>query len=331
MDAPRPRPPLPDVVPLTVDFSIGFYFHREVPAWSSAAGSRRSRALLAAGTRRLPMLDELPIQSSWWGYYEMSPDHNAIVGEATEPSRFLYAIGFSGPASAARRSASTSPSGVIGAKDCLLRLRQAFLHGRAREEAFVICLPGVRLFVFARHGESVLNSERRINGDLSVDVPLTEEGLQAHRLGVEIANIGFDLCLHAPRTRETADRARRAPRPPGGAAPRRHRCRRPRGRDARGISRLEALARARGSLPRRGKPGRRGASVRACPTPPAGSPARHRARRHARDPDRYALNGASGSDSLDGPAHEVENAVAYLFDDEALARAADGIETIVAG
>ena len=48
-------------------------------------------------------------------------------------------------------------------------------------------------------------------------------------------------------------------------------------------------------------------------------------------PIRYALNGASGSDSLDGPAHEVENAVAYLFDDEALARAADGIETILAG
>jgi hypothetical protein len=48
-------------------------------------------------------------------------------------------------------------------------------------------------------------------------------------------------------------------------------------------------------------------------------------------PIRYALNGAGGSDSLDGPAHEVENAVAYLFDDEALARAADGIETIVAG
>jgi hypothetical protein len=48
-------------------------------------------------------------------------------------------------------------------------------------------------------------------------------------------------------------------------------------------------------------------------------------------PIRYALNGAGGSDSLDGPAHEIENAVAYLFDDEALARAADGIETIVAG
>ena len=32
MDAARPKTPgLPDVVPLTVDFSTGFYFHREGP------------------------------------------------------------------------------------------------------------------------------------------------------------------------------------------------------------------------------------------------------------------------------------------------------------
>ena len=48
-------------------------------------------------------------------------------------------------------------------------------------------------------------------------------------------------------------------------------------------------------------------------------------------PIRYALNGAGGSDSLDGPAHEVENAVPYLFDGESLARAAAGIESILAG
>ena len=46
--------------------------------------------------KRLPVLAELPVRSSWWGYYEMSPDHNAIVGEASEPGRFLYATGFSG-------------------------------------------------------------------------------------------------------------------------------------------------------------------------------------------------------------------------------------------
>ena len=46
-------------------------------------------------------------------------------------------------------------------------------------------------------------------------------------------------------------------------------------------------------------------------------------------PIRYALNGAAGSDSLDGPAHEISNAVPYLFDDEALARAVEGIERVV--
>jgi len=34
----------------------------------------------------------------------------------------------------------------------------------------------VRLSVFARHAESILNLERRINGDPSLEVPLTEEG-----------------------------------------------------------------------------------------------------------------------------------------------------------
>ena len=36
------------------------------------------------------------IASGWAGLYEMTPDHNALVGEADEVSRFLYATGFSG-------------------------------------------------------------------------------------------------------------------------------------------------------------------------------------------------------------------------------------------
>ncbi len=36
------------------------------------------------------------MQASWWGYYEVSPDHNAIVGELAATGRFLVATGFSG-------------------------------------------------------------------------------------------------------------------------------------------------------------------------------------------------------------------------------------------
>ena len=194
----------------------------------------------------------------------------------------------------------------------------------------------MRLFVFARHGESVLNIDRRINGDPSVDVPLSEQGeLQAHKLGVEIANIGFDLCVHTrfERTRQTAEIALA-------------------GRDVPltnepllddidvGDFEGEKLETYRAW---------KHSHAREVPFP-GGESLDDAALRYARAfrkllalphdtvlvvtheiPIRYALNGASGSDSLDGPAHEVENAVAYLFDDEALARAADGIETILAG
>ena len=46
-------------------------------------------------------------------------------------------------------------------------------------------------------------------------------------------------------------------------------------------------------------------------------------------PVRYALNAAAGSDSLDGrPFHEIPNAVPFLIEGAALARAADRIEAL---
>jgi sarcosine oxidase, subunit beta len=84
---------LPERVPLTIDFSTGFYFHREGPG---LAFGGRDEEVFEAAARRLPVLAELPVQSSWWGYYDVSPDWNALVGEAPHVSRFLYATGFSG-------------------------------------------------------------------------------------------------------------------------------------------------------------------------------------------------------------------------------------------
>jgi sarcosine oxidase subunit beta len=52
---------------------------------------------------------DAPIAGGWWGDYEMTPDHNALIGEhavrastrdpgeaTASPGRFLYATGFSG-------------------------------------------------------------------------------------------------------------------------------------------------------------------------------------------------------------------------------------------
>jgi glycine/D-amino acid oxidase-like deaminating enzyme len=135
-------PGLPEVVPLTIDFSTGFYFHREGPGLVFGGREPTIEGVATQGTRRLPMLAELPIQSSWWGYYEMSPDHNAIVGEASEPSRFLYATGFSGhgfqQSPAIGQHLAERVIGVEPTLDLSVLSASRFEHGEAREEAFVI-------------------------------------------------------------------------------------------------------------------------------------------------------------------------------------------------
>ena len=52
--------------------------------------------LMTAMERRAPALLDVGLAHRWAGYYEVTPDHNALIGEAPEASRFLYATGFSG-------------------------------------------------------------------------------------------------------------------------------------------------------------------------------------------------------------------------------------------
>jgi sarcosine oxidase subunit beta len=52
--------------------------------------------VMAVAERRAPALLDMGIAGGWKGYYEVTPDHNALVGEAAGVSRFFYATGFSG-------------------------------------------------------------------------------------------------------------------------------------------------------------------------------------------------------------------------------------------
>jgi sarcosine oxidase, subunit beta len=105
----EPLPALPAKLPMTIDFTTSFYFHREGPGvlmGMPAPGERRGfdvelsdefiPALLEVAERRAPQLARVGIKGSWTGYYELSPDHNALIGEAPDVSRFIYATGFSG-------------------------------------------------------------------------------------------------------------------------------------------------------------------------------------------------------------------------------------------
>src|ERR1700741_791258 len=74
-------------------------------------------------------------------------------------------------------------------------------HGAARS---------MRLFIFARHGESAANGGHFVSGDPAHGVGLTPRGrTQARDLGAQIANLEIDLavCTRFLRTRETVDLA----------------------------------------------------------------------------------------------------------------------------
>jgi sarcosine oxidase subunit beta len=83
-------------VPLTVDFATGFYFHREGPGLLFGGRELAAEELMGPATHRLPVIADLPLNSTWHGDYDMSPDHNAMVGLSAHLGGFYYATGFSG-------------------------------------------------------------------------------------------------------------------------------------------------------------------------------------------------------------------------------------------
>jgi broad specificity phosphatase PhoE len=191
----------------------------------------------------------------------------------------------------------------------------------------------VRLFVLARHAESVLNYEHRINGDPSVPAPLTEHGReQAALLGLQVRGLPLDVCLHTRfgRTLETAQIALEGRDVPiveeplfddvrigdleGQTIDEYHAWKRQHIRSDRfpgGESLVETALRYSQAY-RRLAAGSYVCALVVCHEIPI----------------RYALNAVGDSDELDGPVHSVPNATPFLFDGTALERAGAGIERL---
>jgi sarcosine oxidase subunit beta len=105
----EPVPGLPPGLPMTIDFTSSLYFHTEGPGllvgmsdpderpgFATDTHDRWIPRLYEAMERRAPALLDLRRTGGWAGLYEITPDHNALIGEAGSCSRFLYATGFSG-------------------------------------------------------------------------------------------------------------------------------------------------------------------------------------------------------------------------------------------
>lgn len=105
----EPMPDLPPTVPFTIDFATAFYWHREgrglllgmsdpeqQPGFHLDYSEDWLPRLGDAIEGRAPRLLNVGLTPGWAGLYEVTPDHNALIGRAGEPSNFLYATGFSG-------------------------------------------------------------------------------------------------------------------------------------------------------------------------------------------------------------------------------------------
>jgi broad specificity phosphatase PhoE len=191
----------------------------------------------------------------------------------------------------------------------------------------------VRLFVLARHAQSTLNYENRVNGDPAVPAPLTEQGReQARLLGLQLRALPLDACVHTRfgRTLETARLAIE-------------------GRDVRLVEHSGLDDIRIGDLEGQTVDDYRAwkrLHTRADRFPGGESldEAAHRYAEAYRDlleqpfqcalvvcheiPIRYALNAVGGSDDLDAPVHVIPNATPFLFDEHAITDAAGRIDEL---
>jgi sarcosine oxidase, subunit beta len=97
--------------PLTIDLRSGFYLRSEgkrvlfgrsnpdePPGFTEGIDWNWLEPTLQVGVRRFPWLGAIRLdhRACWWGYYEVTPDHNPILGRLPSGENWVNAAGFSG-------------------------------------------------------------------------------------------------------------------------------------------------------------------------------------------------------------------------------------------
>jgi sarcosine oxidase, subunit beta len=97
--------------PTTIDLATGFYLRSEgqrilfsrsnpdePPGFTEGIDWDWFELTLKVGLERFPWLSEtrLDHQACWWGYYEVTPDHNPILGRLPGVENWINVAGFSG-------------------------------------------------------------------------------------------------------------------------------------------------------------------------------------------------------------------------------------------
>ena len=94
---------------MLIDFDTTFYFHREgggllfgmgdpdeQPGFDTTVKWDFLPKVIEVAVKRLPALADAAVSHAWAGLYEMTPDHNPIIGPASAVRGFYTIAGFSG-------------------------------------------------------------------------------------------------------------------------------------------------------------------------------------------------------------------------------------------
>lgn len=108
-DEPQNAGRVPQSKILVIDFDTSFYYHREGGGLLFGMGDPDERPgfditvrwdflpkVIEVAMQRLPALTEAAVSHAWAGLYEMTPDHNAIIGPSSDVEGFYTIAGFSG-------------------------------------------------------------------------------------------------------------------------------------------------------------------------------------------------------------------------------------------
>ena len=95
--------------PFVIDFGRALYFHREgdgiltgmsnrneAPAFNTGVDEAWRLHHLENAVKRLPLLSDAGIKAEWAGLYEMTPDHQPILGRLPQVDGLFVCAGFSG-------------------------------------------------------------------------------------------------------------------------------------------------------------------------------------------------------------------------------------------
>ncbi|MEW6322352.1 MAG: FAD-binding oxidoreductase [Acidobacteriota bacterium] len=154
-DAPAHRGRVPSTRVLVIDFDTTFYFHREGGGLLFGMGDPDERPgfditvrwdflprVTEVAVQRLPALGEAAVTHAWAGLYEMTPDHNPIIGPAADIEGVYTIAGFSGHgfqhAPAAGRILADLITGRDPAFDVSPFAHDRFARGATRGERNVV-------------------------------------------------------------------------------------------------------------------------------------------------------------------------------------------------